>query len=151
MKNSLLFLFCAAALSTTAQTFIADRLESPLDGTHKYVSNGDISFHQFNDTPDSVVVFGVNSAYFCEDSYFWAEFAVWVNNAWVTYEVPLEPYNAAGWAYGDFDISSPFIQDLIRGSKYVYKYTDAHCSIERGEGPLAGVTAGFKRAGIPIR
>jgi hypothetical protein len=148
----ILFFFSLLVLSEVmSQTFYSDLLNNPIDGQHGFVGNGDIQFHQFSDTPDSVVVFGISDSYFCEDSFFGVEFAIMVNGVWKNHQITLYPYNASEWAYLDFHINDPFIQDLIRGSKYVYKYVDAHCSVERGEGSLAGVTAGFKKAGIPTK
>jgi hypothetical protein len=151
MKYILLIFGLLVSSQVMSQTFYSDFISDPIDGEHGFVGNGDIQFHQFSDTPVSVVVFGISDSYFCEDSFLYVEFAVMVNGVWNNHELMLYPYNTSKWAYLDFHINDPLIQDLIRGSKYVYKYIDAHCSIERGEGSLAGVTAGFKKAEIPIR
>jgi len=153
MKYQFSLLLTIASSNLWAQTsqFISGFKDDPIDGIHRYVSNGDLQFHQFSDTPDSVVVFGISNSYFCEDEAFYVQFAIWVNGAWKNSEIVLFPYNASEWAYADFPISDPFIQDLIKGSKYVYRYDDAHCSIERGEGSLSGVTAGFNKARIPLK
>ncbi len=153
MKYQFVLLLTIASSNLWAQTgqFVSGAKNDPIDGIHRYVSNGDIQFHQFSDTPDSVVVFGISNSYFCEDGEFPVQFAVWVNGDWKNSEIMLYPYNASEWAYADFSIRDPFIQDLIRGTKYVYRYTNAHCNIERGEGSLSGVTAGFNKAKIPLK
>jgi len=145
----LTLLLCGGVVyGQTTTSFISEVINDPIDGRHGYVSNGDIAFHQFESTADSMVVFGIYDSYFCEDYFLEVDFAIMVNGKWVNHYVVLTPYNASEWAYSEFNVGNGFILDLIRGSKYIYKYTDAHCSVERGEGSLTGVTAGFKRLGI---
>lgn len=151
MKNIILILILLTSSYGIGQTFYSGQQNNPIDGKHSYVSNNDIQFHQFSDTPDSIVVFGISSPYFCEDSFFDVDFAVMVNGKWNNHVITLYPYNASNWAYVDFHINDPFIQDLIRGSKYIYRYVDAHCSIERGEGSLVGVTTNFKKVGMSTK
>jgi hypothetical protein len=151
MKKLFLIIGLTAITSISyGQQFYSDKNIDPIDGRHVYVSNGDIQFHQFSTTLDSIVCFGINNSYFCSDGMLDVEFAIFVRGEWVKHSIQLYPYNASEWAYQDFLISSNFIQDLIKGSKYIYKYTDAHCSIERGEGSLNGITANFNKVGIPL-
>lgn len=151
MKKLMLTMGLAAITAIGfGQTFYGNTTDDPIS-PKRYASNGDISFFQFPSTGSTLVCFGINDSYFCEDDNLDVTFAIKVKGDWVKYTIGLHPYNASEWAYRNIPINDEFIQDLIHGTEYVYQYTDAHCSVERGSGSLMGLTKAFIDANIPLK